>query len=99
LRTPATSIAAIGSALDRPGGEALDEVSLDEDEEQAGRNQRQNACRHHLPEVDGKFPTKDRRPTGKVCLAALEISISAKSSSLQAAVKTKPERRAEARQA
>src|SRR5581483_8638670 len=53
LRTPDISIEAMRfSTLDRAGGQALHEVLLDEDEEQEGGDQRHDARRHHLPEVD-----------------------------------------------
>ena len=42
-------------ALDRAGRQALHEIALDQEEEEADRDQRQHAGRHHLPEVDGEF--------------------------------------------
>jgi hypothetical protein len=46
---------AIVLTLDRTGRQALDEITLDEQEEEAGRNERHDARRHHLPEVHLEF--------------------------------------------
>ena len=57
MRTFLMSMDAMGSplAFDRAGRQALDEIALDEQEEEAGRDQRQYASCHHLPEVDRKL--------------------------------------------
>src|SRR5918996_1495161 len=56
---------AASSPLERAGGQALDEVTLDEGEEDAGRNQREHARGHHLPPVDRELGDEGQQPDGE----------------------------------
>src|SRR5262245_52028497 len=60
---------AMGSTLDSAGGEAGDQIALQEKEEQANRDERQHRSRHHLSPVDRELADEGEKPDGEGLLA------------------------------
>src|SRR4029078_454818 len=60
---------AMGLTLDGAGGEAGDQIALQEQEEQADRDQSQHRGGHHLTPVDGEFADEGEEPDRESLLA------------------------------